>query len=415
MRTDPTLLSTQLYVAAKMGTLSDVPAEVLTEGALTTVDKDKGYAPIHVAAMFGHLNQIPKDRLTPAVMLAPSQDKLNALHYAACERHLHQVPKRLLTPELLGDTTHTDWTPAHEIAASGDIGLVPEASLTKDVLIKSAAPREFSEATPRLLMSVIEICVRNGSVAAIPRSALTPEVMNANTCSGEATAMHVVAETGCWDSVPAELVTTETSSLRDGLNETPLHYAAKEGKLREVPVKLLTPDSVMQPSGWGDTPLHRAASWGHISQMPADLLTRENLSVPHRSTGGLPVGKTSYHYAARSGTLGDLPPHTLERFDLLRGDSTGMMPLHDAAMARRLARVPKGIVLVDDLSAIDESGRSVEGLACVFDCRDQLLDPFHDHPISPSLLLHHLPADPQASLATSASKPIEQAVSIGSA
>jgi hypothetical protein len=347
-------------------------------------------------------------------MLAPSRDKLNALHYAACEHHLDQVPKRLLTPEMLGDTTHTDWTPAHEIAASGDIRLVPEGSLTKEVMTQSAATREFSEALTRPWMSVIEICVRNGSVAAIPRSALTPEVMNANTCSGEATAMHVVAETGCWDSVPAELVTTETASLRDGLNETPLHCAAKEGKLREVPAKLLTLASVMQPSGWGDTPLHRAALWGHISQMPANLLTRENLSVPHRSVGGLPVGKTSYHYAARSGTLGDLPSHTLERSDLLRGDSAGMTPLHDAVIARTLARVPKGIVQVEDLSVIDESGRSVEALARVSDCRDQALDLVHDHPRSLAGLLHPLPADPQAGLATSASKRIDRAVSVGS-
>jgi hypothetical protein len=84
-------------------------------------------------------------------------------------------------------------------------------------------------------------------------------------------------------------------------------------------------------------------------------------------------------------------------------------------MARTLGRVPKGIVLVEDLSVIDESGRSVEALACVFDCRDQALGLLHDHSISAAQLLHPLPADPQAGLATSASKRIERAVSVGSA
>lgn len=119
MRTDPSLVSTNLYAAAERGTLRDVPAEMLTEKALTSIDEDTGYAPIHVAAMFGHLDQIPQGRLTPAVISAPSTDKLNALHYAARSRNIRQVPQRLLTPELLGDQTHTDWTPAHEIAAWG--------------------------------------------------------------------------------------------------------------------------------------------------------------------------------------------------------------------------------------------------------------------------------------------------------
>jgi ankyrin repeat protein len=400
MQINPLLVSTYVYAAAELGTLSGLPAEVLTEEALASIDKDQSYAPIHIAAMFGHLDQIPQERLTPAVMSVPSRDKLNAVHYAAREHHLDQVPKRLLTPVLLGDTAHTDWTPAHEIAACGDIGLMPEASLTKEVLIELAGTRSLAideprkpaspagTALPRPWMSVIEICIRNGSVAAIPRSALTPEVMNANTCSRAATAMHIVAETGCWNNVPADLVTIETAFLRDSMHETPLHYAAKAGKLRDAPAKLFTRASVMNCSRRGETPLRDAALAGHISQMPSEFLTRGNLSDANKT------GKTSYHFAARSGTLADLPPHTLERSDLLRGDSNGVTPLHDAATFKKLSEVPRGIVQSEDLTAVDGRGCSVEAIACFFGCHDQawaLADSCH----GPSVLLHSLPADPQ--------------------
>jgi ankyrin repeat protein len=401
------LVSSNIYAAAERGTLRDVRGEMLTEKALTSVDPDKGYAPIHIAAMFGHLDQIPKERLTPAVMSAPSLDKLNALHYAAREHHLDQVPKRLLTPELLGDTTHGDWTPAHEIAACGDIGLVPKSALTEEVLTKSANTRKRSlheprepaqpvrEALTRPEMSVVEICIRNGSMSAIPRSALTRNVMNANTCSRKATAMHIVAENGCWDSVPANFVTERTARLRDANGETPLHYAANSGKLSEVPERLFTPASVMQPDDWGDTPLHRAALSGYISQMPSEFLTRKNLSVPDRMNLGGGSGKTSYHYAASSGTLGDLPSDALERSDLLRKDKSGWTPLHDAAFVRRLDKVPRGMVQPEDLDVANERGLTVETAALTYGCLDHAQDIINDSRGLGVVSLHSLPADPQ--------------------
>ena len=414
MRTTELSVPPNVYAAAELGTLSDVPVELLTEEALTNIDEDKGYAPIHNAAMFGYLDQIPEERLTPAVMSAPSLDKLNALHYAAREHHLNQVPKKLLTPELLGDTTHGDWTPAHEIAACGDIGLVPKASLTKEVLTQLAntrmkflhEPREpaqpVREALTRPEMSVIEVCLRNGSVKAIPRSALTTEVMHANTCSKGATAMHVVAETGCWNSVPAELETSRVAFLRDNMNESPLHYAAKSGKLGEAPPALFWQTTVTHRSDTGNTPLSDAAVYGHISQIPSEFLTRENLSATHVE------GKTVYHFLASSGTLGDLPPSALERSDLLRKDKFGATPLHDAALSKKLGKVPRGIVQSEDLGVVDKRGASVETIACSFGCQDQAWEMVGDHRSTPVASLQSLPAEPQVRPASSTSKSIDR-------
>jgi len=369
--------SGDIYAAAETGTLSRVPPDLLTEQALTKIEN--GYAPIHVAAMLGYLNQIPEERLTPAVMIAPSIDSLNALHYAARNHNLHQVPKSLLTPKILGDRTLADWTPAHEIAAAGDIGLVPKSSLTEEILTSSSATASSADspsdrinepasprsrvALPATSRSVIELCMWNGSVAAIPSSMLTPGVMNAQTCSLGASAMHIVAELGCWDSIPADSVTDETAFLEDERGRTPLHYAAKEGKLREVPAKLFMQASVMHLNEWGETPLHNAALGGHISQIPLQFLTRGNLS----SRDGF-AGKSAYHYAARSGTLGDLPSTVLGRDDLLVGDNEGMTPLHEAATAKMLDAVPRGIVKMEDLDVRGEYQVSVQTLADFHGC-----------------------------------------------
>jgi ankyrin repeat protein len=422
MRTGPSLASTNLYTAAKLGTLRDVPAEMLTEKTLTSVDEDTGYAPIHIVAIFGHLDQIPQGRLTREVISAPSQDKLNALHYAARSRHLAQVPKELLTPELLGDQTHTDWTPAHEIAAWGDIGLAPAASLTNEILTSEFTPTSFLESKAPAVpeparsalrhslpaASVVEMCIRNNTLGAIPPASLTPYVMHGVCCSGSATPMHIVAQTGQWDSVPANLVTEDVAFLEDGKGESPLHYAAKAGKLREVPATLFTQESVMYPDRAGNRVLHTAALAGHISQVPQEFLTRENLSSPQDPGWSNASGKTVYHFAAASGTLGDLPLEALKRSDLLLKDKSGATSLHDAATFRTLGKVPRGIVQAEDLSVVDRRGLSVEAVARGFGCQDQAWDLVGDYRGSPVVLLQSLPADPQAGLASSMSKSIDR-------
>jgi hypothetical protein len=61
------------------------------------------------------------------------------------------------------------------------------------------------------------------------------------------------------------------------------------------------------------------------------------------------LGRTPYHYAANSGTLGDLPPAILQRSDLLLEDNRGWTPLHEAAAAGMLDAVPRGIIQPQDL------------------------------------------------------------------
>ena len=372
-----------LFTAAERGTLASVPPESLTEEALTNTER--GYAPIHVAAMFGDLDQIPEDRLTPAVMLAPSSEKLNALHYAARGRNLHQVPKRLLTPELLGDTTHADWTPMHEIAARGEIGLVPAASLTPELLTRQFTMEGFLKAEPyavpepdkmvmgRMLrtpfMSAIEMCIRNGSIAAMPDSVLTREVLEAPTCSGGATAMHVVAETGAWRFIPAKVVSEATGLLQGVNGDTPLHYAAQSGRMLDVPEPLLTTLTMTTPNDAGHTPLHTAAINGNTRFVPPEFLVREHLSLPDKPARFASQGKTVYHYMAAAASLVQVPPSEIDRSDLLRPDANGCTPLHDAAAAGVINCVPMGHVEIKDLTdVVDGCGYSVRTIAEMAGC-----------------------------------------------
>jgi ankyrin repeat protein len=366
-----------VYTAAGLGTLSSLPPELLTEEALTNTER--GLAPIHIAATCGCLDQIPAERLTPAVISAPSTENLNALHYAARSGTLHQVPYSLLKPELLNDRRHTNWTPLHEIAARREIGLVPAEFLIPAVLGRQftdgngishlghlatlVPPKSVLRTAPRSdFMSVIEICVRNGTVAAIPPAVLTPELMNSHRCGVGQTVMHIVAETGRWNAVPSELVTESTAFLEDAHGRTPLHYAARAGKLREVPTKLFTSKSVMHGDDWGDTPLHYAALAGHISFMPKEFLTRTNLSAMAETARAPGTRKTSYHYLATSGSLGLLPGGTLDSTDMRRRDSEGNTPLHDAAAANTIHLVPE-IIEVEDRRLRDKKGQTFEDIA----------------------------------------------------
>lgn len=299
---------------------------------------------------------------------------------------------------------------------------MPKDSLTDDVLTNEFTPTSLvdsgAHAGPEPAMSalrqslpaasVIEMCIRNNTLGAIPPASLTHFVMDFSCCTENATPKHIVAQTGRWDSVPANLVTEDTAFFEDAKGESPLHYAAKAGKLREVPATLFTQESVMYPDMAGSRVLHTAALAGHISQIPQEFLTRENLSAPQDPVWSNASGKTSYHFAATSGTLCDLPPEALKRSDLLLKDKSGATPLHAAAAFRKLDRIPRGIVQAEDLSVVDERGRSVEAVARGFGCQDQAWNLVDDFRGTSVVLLHSLPADPQASPATSTAKPIDR-------
>jgi hypothetical protein len=379
-----------LGAAARRGTLSRVPPELLTEEALTVIGGE--HAPIHLAAMFGHLDQIPEERLTPAVMAAPSKDKLNALHYAAREDHLDQVPIRFFTPGLLGDNGHAEWSPAHEIAARKEVSFVPEAFFTQEVLTSKSRciPPGFPFPIHSIGISVIEMCVRGGLVDALPSSALTPEVMTAPACGVRATAMHIIAETGRWNNVPANLLNAATLLHENASGQTPLHYAAQSGKLREIPERLFSEAAVLKQNNVGDTPLHHAARGRNISQFPPEFLTRENLSVVNDR------GHSVYHCLAGNGTLGDLPPGALDRSDLWRRDNYGVTPLGEAAAMGTLDAVPPGMFEREDLEIGWRAGSDDYNMRkAKTDCghKAPLAGVF---PILPAASSFSLPAEPQA-------------------
>lgn len=69
---------------------------------LFMVQDSHGETPLHVAARKGTLNQVPAEFLTPETLSVMESYGRTPLHLAAKYNCLNQIPKHVLTPDLLG-------------------------------------------------------------------------------------------------------------------------------------------------------------------------------------------------------------------------------------------------------------------------------------------------------------------------
>jgi putative phage-type endonuclease len=103
---------TPLHVAARKGTLYQVPEEFLTPETLSVMES-YGRTPLHVAAAYSSLSQIPRDVLTPELLAIKTANphRSSVVHVAARNNALSNIPGDLLTPELMAQTNAYGETP----------------------------------------------------------------------------------------------------------------------------------------------------------------------------------------------------------------------------------------------------------------------------------------------------------------
>jgi len=90
--------------------------------------------------------------------------------------------------------------------------------------------------------------------------------------------LHLVAQRGQFNHVPAELITVENLTLRNTRNVTPLHYLAESGNLCQIPSDRLTEDLLLTHDDILWTVLHAAIAFGHAAQIPKTCWTEKTLT-----------------------------------------------------------------------------------------------------------------------------------------
>lgn len=191
----------------------------LTEKILLKKNK-YGESLIYIAALTYNIHSIPKSSITDKVLRDRTQQQelrgYNGIiiHAIAANDQIKEIPKELLTEELLSIQGQYGQSAYHILAQNGQIHLIPKELLTKNAL----CIEDFYKV--RVLATIAE-----NQPEAIPKEFLTPEMFY-KAIKGE-TPLHSWAESEHWKSIPDNLLTKESISLKSSpKSPSPLDYIA---------------------------------------------------------------------------------------------------------------------------------------------------------------------------------------------
>lgn len=207
-----------IYMCAFQGNdQSWINKNELTEHELTKKNK-YGESLMYIATLTYNINSIPKSSITNKVLRDPTQrQELRGyngiiIHTIAANDQIKEVPEELLTEELLSIQGQYGQCTYHILAQNGQIHLIPKKLLTKNAL----CIEDFYK------VSVLATIAEN-QPEVIPIEFLTPKMFYKGM-KGE-TPLHAWAESEHWKSIPDNLLTQESISLKSSPSSpSPLDY-----------------------------------------------------------------------------------------------------------------------------------------------------------------------------------------------
>ena len=220
--------NTVWHIAAKNGTLKDIPKELFTEEAMNQINSDEKTVWHIAAASYNSFIKMPLHLLTETILNKKDKFERTVLHEAAENNTLKYIPLNLFTKNGVEQRNKHGENVLHTAAEFNSLCDIPKHLMIKEVL---------DIATRNTCDTVWHVAAKNTSLKHIPKHLFTEESLNYKNMEGE-TVWHVAAWFDTFKYIPKHFFSEKVMNQKNNDGHTvwqTINYVS----LQDVPKHLI--------------------------------------------------------------------------------------------------------------------------------------------------------------------------------